>query len=368
MEKLKFSDVFDDITRQGTKIQANQYLVCGKYQIIDQSQNDIAGYTNQEEGLFTDIPAIVFGDHTRVIKYVDKPCFLGADGVKLLRAKDSKANYKYLYYVLTNAKIPDTGYNRHFKWLKEINIPLYDEETQNNIVKELEKVTNLIDKRKKQLEKLDELVKYRFVEMFGTLNANEKGFDVIDIEKLCTLIKDGTHQTPTYTEDKQNGFKFLSSKDVMTQKICWEDIKYIPAELHEKLYATIQPKRNDILMSKNGVNYGVAAVNDTDELFDIYVSLALLRPKTDRVNPVYLRCAINNPDTKRQFDSSIKGIGVPNLHLGEIKKTKVLLPPISKQNEFTDFVEQVDKSKFEIKQSLEKLELLKKSLMQKYFG
>ena len=215
---------------------------------------------------------------------------------------------------------------------------------------------------------MDELVKARFVELFGSLNDNEKGLDIVSIEELCTLIKDGTHQTPTYTEDKQNGFKFLSSKDVMTQKICWDDIKYIPAELHEKLYATIQPQRNDILMSKNGVNYGVAAVNDTDEIFDIYVSLALLRPRTDMVNPIYLRCVINNPDTKRQFDSSIKGIGVPNLHLGEIKKTNVLLPPIDKQNEFVAFVEQTDKSKLEVQKSLEKLELLKKALMQKYFG
>ena len=225
-----------------------------------------------------------------------------------------------------------------------------------------------INKRKEQLSKLDELVKSRFIEMFGSLNSNEKGLDIVSIEELCTLIKDGTHQTPIYTEDKQNGFKFLSSKDVMTQKICWDDIKYIPAELHDKLYATIQPTRNDILMSKNGVNYGVAAVNDTDEVFDIYVSLALLRPRIDRVNPVYLRCAINNPDTKHQFDSSIKGIGVPNLHLGEIKKTKVLLPPMSRQNEFVDFVEQTDKSKLEVQKSLEKLEVLKKALMQKYFG
>ncbi len=298
----------------------------------------------------------------------------------LLRVKDtSKWLPKYIFYSLF-ANYQSGGTRRYENkttglhnlqtdfYVKDFEIKEISYGEQIEICELFDGITDLIDKRKRQLEKLDELVKSRFIEMFGTLNANEKGFDVIDIEKLCTLIKDGTHQTPTYTEDKQNGFKFLSSKDVMTQKICWEDIKYIPAELHEKLYATIQPKRNDILMSKNGVNYGVAAVNDTDEVFDIYVSLALLRPKTDRVNPVYLRCAINNPDTKRQFDSSIKGIGVPNLHLGEIKKTKVLLPPISKQNEFTDFVEQVDKSKFEIKQSLEKLEVLKKALMQKYFG
>lgn len=182
--------------------------------------------------------------------------------------------------------------------------------------------------------------------MFGTLSSNEQNFKVLTIESLCSLIKDGTHQTPTYTEDTINGFKFLSSKDVMSKKIDWSDIKYIPSDLHEKLYAVVKPIKNDILMSKNGVNYGVAAVNDTDEVFDIYVSLALLRPKTDIINPVYFRSAINSPDTKRQFDSSIKGIGVPNLHLGEIKKTKILVPPVDKQNEYVSFVEQVDKSKY----------------------
>lgn len=363
-----FTEIFEDVTKKGRKIPTNQYLSSGKYPIIDQGQALVAGYTDEEEGLFEDVPAIIFGDHTRIIKYVDKPCFLGADGVKLLKANFKNANYKYLYYALLNAKIPNTGYNRHFKWLKETEIPLPEENTQEKIVLILEKLENLIEQRKEQLTKLDELVKARFVEMFGSLNDNKKGLDIVSIKDLCTLIKDGTHQTPIYTEDTQNGFKFLSSKDVMTQKICWDNIKYIPSELHEKLYVVIQPQRNDILMSKNGVNYGVAAINDTDEVFDIYVSLALLRPITDKVNPVYLRCAINNPDTKRQFDGSIKGIGVPNLHLGEIKNTKVLLPSMEKQTEFVSFVEQVDKSKLSIQKSLKKLELLKSSLMQQYFG
>lgn len=264
----------------------------------------------------------------------------------------------------------------HGATMKHLTKPVFDAlpfylpsiNEQKSIAEKLDKVDKLISCRKEQLLKLDELVKARFVEMFGSITDNKKNLDIVSIDELCTLIKDGTHQTPTYTEEKQNGFVFLSSKDVMTQKICWDDIKYIPLELHEKLYATIQPKRNDILMSKNGVNYGVAAVNDTDKIFDIYVSLALLRPKTDIVNPVYLRCVINNPDTKHQFDSSIKGIGVPNLHLGEIKKTKVLLPQMEKQNEFVVFVEQTEKTKTEVQKSLEKLETLKKSLMQKYFG
>ena len=246
-----------------------------------------------------------------------------------------------------------------------INIPDY--KLQDDISKRLSILLKVINMRKNELDMLEDLIKARFVEMFGTLHNNENKFDIVAMEEICSLIKDGTHQTPQYTEDKENGYKFLSSKDVMSQRIDWTDIKYIPAELHEKLYATIKPQKNDILMSKNGVNYGVAAVNDTDEIFDIYVSLALLRPKK-MINPVFLRCVINNPETKKQFDSCIKGIGVPNLHLSEIKKIKIFLPPIKLQNQFVDFVKQVDKSKVVVQKSLDETQMLFDSLMQQYFG
>ena len=117
--------IFIDKTKYGVKVQVAEYGERGKYVIIDQGQDQIAGYTNREEGLFKEVPVIIFGDHTRVIKYVDEPFFLGADGVKVLRSKDNNANYKYLYYVLKNAKIPNTGYNRHFKWLKKIHINIF---------------------------------------------------------------------------------------------------------------------------------------------------------------------------------------------------------------------------------------------------
>lgn len=279
---------------------------------------------------------------------------------------------EYLYYVVrhmhlekyfTGATIPHI-YFRDYK-NEKFNLDSLDKQAE--IVEILGKAELIVLKRRQQLAELDNLIKARFVELFGTLHNNGNGFDVVTIEDVCSLIKDGTHQTPQYTDDKETGYKFLSSKDVMSQKIDWTDIKYIPAELHKKLYATIKPQRNDILMSKNGVNYGIAAVNDTDEVFDIYVSLALLRPK-ELIAPVFFRCAINNPETKRQFDSSIKGIGVPNLHLGEIKKTKIFLPPMELQKEFVSFVEQTDKSKVAIQKALDEAQLLFDSLMQKYFG
>ena len=279
----------------------------------------------------------------------------GAYNVAIMRTipDTNRIQKKYLFYYLKSPYFQNAimnvgvrgaqaGFNKEDLSKLEIECPSMSE--QSNIIKRLTKIDIVINKRKKEMRLLDDLIRARFVEMFGTLHNNENGFDVVTIEDVCTLIKDGTHQTPQHTDDKKTGYKFLSSKDVMSQKIDWSDIKYIPAELHEKLYAAIRPQRNDILMSKNGVNYGVAAVNDTDEVFDIYVSLALLRPKK-LIDPVFFRCIINNPETKRQFDSSIKGIGVPNLHLGEIKKTKIFLPPMELQKVFVSFVEEVYKSK-----------------------
>lgn len=311
-------------------------------------QDHVAGYIFDDELVLLAEDGGNFGSKERPIAYrVSGKCWVN-NHAHVLKPK-AGLDVDYLCYSLMFYKVDGmvNGATRQKLTqtvMRKMQIPSRCMEEQKHIVDKLNRIIKIKEQRQQELQLLDDLIRARFVEMFGTLHDNEKGFDVVTIEGVCSLIKDGTHQTPQYTEDKETGYKFLSSKDVMSQKIDWTDIKYIPAELHKKLYATIRPQRNDILMSKNGVNYGVAAVNDTDEVFDIYVSLALLRPK-ELINPVFFRCVINNPETKRQFDSSIKGIGVPNLHLGEIKKTKIFLPPMELQKEFVSFVEQVDKSK-----------------------
>ena len=223
----------------------------------------------------------------------------------------------------------------------EIDIPA--SVTMYDRCKKLNAITSIIDQRKKELAALDTLIKARFVEMFGTIENNLFGFPIVCLQDVCEQIKDGTHQTPEYTEDTVNGFKFLSSKDVTSGRIDWHHLKYIPKALHDELYARIAPRKGDILLAKNGTT-GIAAIVDTDDIFDIYVSLALLRPID--IHSVYLWAAINSAETKRQFDANLKGIGVPNLHLGEIKKAKILLPLREIQNQFAAFVSQVDKSKF----------------------
>ena len=149
------------------------------------------------------------------------------------------------------------------------------------------------------------------------------------LPNLCTIpITDGTHQTPTYT-DKKHGIPFISSKDVTSQKINWDNIKYITKELHEELYKRVAPQKDDILLAKNGTT-GVAAIVEDSRVFDIYVTLALIRPNKN-VNPYYLYYVINSGFCKEQFNSHLTGIGLPNLHLTDIKKTFIPLPPLTEQ-------------------------------------
>ena len=305
------------------------------------------------------------------LNIADVKCCIGR-GLASLTADADMCYQKYLWYALESKvdELNSKGTGSTFKAISksvlfDTEIPLPSLGVQKEISDIFDRTTALITARKEQLKKLDELVKSQFIELFGSIHDNKFGYEIKALQDVCEQIKDGTHQTPTYTDDSVNGYKFLSSKDVTTGKIDWTHLKYIPEELHNELYARIAPRKGDILLAKNGTT-GIAAIVDRDEIFDIYVSLALLRPI--EINSVYLWAAINSVETKQQFDSSLKGIGVPNLHLGEIKKAKIIVPPKEEQEQFAAFVEQTDKSKLAIQESLAELETLKKALMQKYFG
>lgn len=189
-------------------------------------------------------------------------------------------------------------------------------------------------------------------------------WQTVTLNDVCDFIKDGTHQTPTYSEE---GVVFLSSKNVTTGVIDWENVKYIPTELHEKLYKTLSPQINDILLAKNGTT-GIAAIVDKDIVFDVYVSLAVLRPDTSIVSPRFLLWAINSPRSKIQFNQSLKGISVPNLHLSSISKTTVTLPPLDIQIHIVTVLDKLQSIITHRKQQLAKLNELIKARFVELFG
>lgn len=320
--------------------------------------------------------------HINSMKHLGKVAICNEDkkiihGMNLLNIRLKENIFsKYVYYFfransfkkqlnkISKQSVNQSSFN--VKELRKISIYLPDLQIQEKIANRLDKVQEIIDIRKKQIEELEELIKAQFVEMFGTVYDNKNQYKIETLKNVFELIKDGTHSTPSYTNDNINGIKFLSAKDVTTGKINWSNIKYIPIELHNELSKRIKPQKDDILLAKNGTT-GTCAKVENDEVFDIYVSLALLRPKKE-YSVDYLVQAINNDMTKEQFDRSLKGVGVPNLHLGEIEKAKIIVPPIKLQNQFADIVKQIDKQKLELQKSLEELQKLQESLMNRYFG
>ncbi len=185
------------------------------------------------------------------------------------------------------------------------------------------------------------------------------------LKELCqTEITDGTHQTPIYSN---SGYIFLSSKNVTKGKIDWENVSYIPESLHIELYSRISPQRDDILLAKNGTT-GVAAIVDKDEIFDIYVSLALIRPDHRLVLPRFLLYALNSDSSKRYFDSHLKGIGVPNLHLNHIRETPIWVPSLDNQRLIISKLDKLNDLISFRKQQLTKLDELVKARFVEMFG
>lgn len=337
----RFADILSDETKRGYKIQTGEYLPFGKYPIIDQGQSQIAGYTNLENGLFKDIPTIIFGDHTRIVKYVDTPFFLGADGVKILKTKVNDADYKYLFYCLQNAKIPNTGYNRHFKWLKEIEIPLPSLEEQHKIASVLDKISDLIAKRRRQLDKLDELVKSRFIEMFGDTVLNPYDWNKDFLGTVCN-VRDGTHDSPQYY---QTGYPLVTSKNVTAGKIDLSNCSLISEADYNKINERSKVDKGDIIMPMIGT-VGKPVIVEIEPNFAIK-NVALIKfRQASKVLNIYIRTLLQSDYFDDAVISKIRGGTQKFISLGDIRNLEVLVPPIELQNQFAAFVKQTDKSKY----------------------
>lgn len=359
---IEFSKIFTDCTKLATKIPKTNYLPIGQYPIIDQGYAQIAGYSNSSEGLFTDVPAIVFGDHTRVIKYADKPFFIGADGVKVLKSKLKEIDYKYLFYALTNVKIPNTGYNRHFKWLKETSIYLPNLSEQKKIAERLDKVQGLIALQKEQIKKLDDLIKSRFIDLFGDPLLSKKF-------PRNTLRDQGIWQTggtPSRQHDEYFGGKYPWITTIALENIyVGQDkaVDYISEKGLKNSTTKIIPPYSLLF----GIRVGVGKVSiNTCEICTNQDIVSLFLNKSNKYNLVYLYFMFRLAES--YFTSRTRGATIKGITVDVIKDFPVINAPQELQTQFADFVKKVEAQKGLLTTRLTHLETLYKSLMQEYFG
>jgi len=151
---VPFTQAAQVVSDQGKRIKQSAYLPSGKIPVIDQGQDYIGGYTD-DEGMVIDgeLPVVLFGDHTRSIKYVDKPFAVGAEGVKVLKPMQG-FEPKYFYYLLRSLRIPSRGYSRHFQFLKKFHLPRAPEDQQKHIVAEIEKQFSRLDEAVASLKRV----------------------------------------------------------------------------------------------------------------------------------------------------------------------------------------------------------------------
>ena len=155
-----FESMCLDDTSSATKIPAAEYLQEGKYAVYDQAQEkDIAGYSNTEQGLCRNYPAVLFGDHSRVVKYINEPFFIGADGVKIIRPRKDNLIPEFLYYDLKYHNIPNTGYNRHFKYIKMISLTKASLEEQSQFLSIAHQVDKSGFELRKSIDAIDAVIK-----------------------------------------------------------------------------------------------------------------------------------------------------------------------------------------------------------------
>ena len=155
-----FSKKCYDDTSSATKVAAADYQKSGRYAIYDQSQDcNIAGFTDSEEGLCYNYPAVLFGDHSRVVKYINQPFYIGADGVKIIHPKEEDLLPEFLYYDLLYHNIPNTGYNRHFKYVKMLRLTEATIDKQKLFLQIAHQADKSEFELRKSIEAIDQVIK-----------------------------------------------------------------------------------------------------------------------------------------------------------------------------------------------------------------
>jgi len=285
-----------------------------------------------------------------------------------------KVNSKYLAYALLYAKprlvaianapvVPIINKSQFGDF--EIKVT-ENTEYQSKAVEVLDTVNAIIENRRQQLQKLDELVKARFVELFGDPISNPMNWNKRTLKEVCTKLNDGTHFSPE--SFSMGDYKYITAKNIKASGFDFSNITYVPEAVHRPIFERCNPEQGDVLYIKDGATTGIAIVNTLKEEFTLLSSVALLKQNRNVINGYFLAALLNNADMYSDIRNNMGGAAITRLTIAKLNAVKVIVPPLDLQNRFAAFVHQVDKSKVAVQKSLNEAQLLFDSLMQQYFG
>lgn len=328
-----------------------------------------------------DLKYYVYPDDIVIVRYGASAGFVGinkegilANNLFKLNHDKTILNYKFLYYCLSTdyykrfiqklafgAAMPALS----FSTFKDFNIPVPPLQTQHRIVEELDCLTSIIEKQKKQLEEPDNLAQAIFYDMFGDPIENEKGWKNEILINLCTKITDGTHDTPLKLTE---GIKFITGKHIRKGCIDYDHSDYVDIQTHVEIFKRCNPEYGDILYTNIGANLGTAAINKVHYEFSMK-NVSLLKINKNLLSSYFLEFILNNDRKKLQIIRDFsKGGAQKFLSLNSISNIKIPLPPLPLQQQFASKIEAIEKQKELIKKSIKETEDLFNSRMDYYFN
>lgn len=372
-EVVEFNKCFIRGKIEVGNISKQNYKEYGLYSIIDQGANFIAGYTDDESKVFQgDLPVIIFGDHTRFFKYVNFPFVTGADGTKILRPNRGLFDPKYLYYALLNLRIENLGYNRHFKLLKEKVLPLPPLPEQRKIASILSTVDEAIQKTDEVIEKTQKLRKGLMQRLLakGIGHTRFKQTEIGEIPEEWEVMRLGdvlTHCEYGLSIKLSSSGKYpiFRMNNIENGYVVENDMKYV--DLNDGTFNQFKLEKGDILFNRTNSYDLVGKVGiflfGGGYTFASY--LIRLRANQLRANPFFISSYLNADRTQfRLKNLATRGVSQSNINATNLKSLKAPCPPLPEQCKIAEILSGVDK-KIEVERKRkEKLEKLKKGLMQ----
>ena len=355
-EKASFQDAIS-LLRQNAAVQKKDYLEQGLFPVISQEKEYISGYTDDSECVNKiTSPVVIFGDHTRVVKYIDFDFAVGADGVKIL-VPNSKFFCKFIYFYLLWRDIPSNGYSRHFKFMKETVFPLPPLPIQQAIAEELDGIQSMIGKCREQLEDYDRLARSIFHEMFGDPVRNDKGWEVKKLTSIAPICQ--------YEGEINNKKVWLLNLD-MIEKDKGTLIEKVYVSLKDVGNSTIKFNEENVLWSKLRPYLNKVLIPDscgygTSELIP-------LKPNNKDISPIFLSMLLRSQSFVDLVNAGTEGARMPRANMNAFRNFSCGVPPLPLQQQFATRIEAIEAMKEATKAQLADLQQLFDSRMQYYFS
>ena len=357
------------------KTKQKNYLEKGVLPIIDQGQDIIGGYTdNLNLQLHCSLPVIVFGDHTRAVKYIDFPFGAGADGIKVLQPNEGIVS-KYLYYATQYLvlRLEDRGYARHYQYIEKKELAVPDVEEQKRIVAKIEELFSELDNGVETLKKTkQQLAVYRQA-VFNSVIDSYSGKKLVLSDIAKTIDGDRGKNYPKREEFSDTGFcLFLTAQNVRPYGWKFEKNSFITKEKDEILNNG-KLQRNDIVLTTRGTLGNVAVYDDTVPYENVRINscMLIIRANTKKVSPYYLASFLMSPLFRFQIEKLKSGTAQPQIPANILKNTVISVPTLQEQeqiiSELNSRFSVCDSIEQTVDAALQQAEAMRQSILKKAF-